>query len=619
MGNVCVHNNRWTKGTVEGGVTTKLRVTTLNRRHFTQHRRSALAGLFFVWLSWGSILTVEAQPLASPFGVWDRGDSFDPREYPFLKGMASNLKWRDIETSPGRFDWKPLDEAVQKALSENLSLYLSIDVGPDAPAWIYQNGVPAVTTHKAPKEDKWDRYPYYLSPAYRSLFSRLIQEFGRHIHAYPRELQNRIAFIQVKTGCTGDEVAYKGVADRPEFELVKSSPGWVQFRIETFAEFTRVFQQTLPYPKVPLLYNALVAEDEDSPSQGGLEWNWVVANNPDGFGIKNGALSRGHHLAGEKAWTEEFLPMLVDPQGLSLFRRSEMDRTWKKPFFQLNLPLNFYWAAVNALNGGQGVWDISQDAIEAAAREGFDVAFEFFNTYAGQLRPETATDAFCALHKGLDASDTVAYPVALYGSATPKNVDRMLRIVADYAPYGAAVDDKKALSLHQVAQREQQTGFNDVGWQIWPDNYSRFLTQLAPDQTSVPLWRIGGPLTQTSSMYSRFGRGFEHATDKDALLFQLHDRFFTGGGPHLVTMSVVWYDKTAGSTWALEYDAGVSGFKTAISVVGTGDAQWHQVTVTVSDAVLAQGGPRGADLALRNTDALDDAFGLVEVHRADPQ
>jgi len=583
-------------------------------RTLAPHLRRATSGLFLVLFSLGSLLAAGAQPLASSFGVWDRGDTFDPREYPFLKGMASNLKWRDLEASPGRFHWKSLDEAVQKASSGNVSLYVSIDVGPDAPAWIYQNGVPAVTTHNAPKEDKWDRYPYYLSPAYRNFFSRLIQEFGRHVHDYPQELQNRIAFIQVKTGCTGDEVPYKGVADKPELELPKNSEAWLRFRLETFAEFTRVFQQTLPFPKLTLLYNAIGTDDE-SPSPGGPEWNWLVANNPDGFGIKNGALVRGHHLAGERVWTEEFLPLLVDPQGLALFRRSEMDQTWKKPFYQLNVPLNFYWGAVNALNGGQSVWDVSQDALKAAAREGLDVAFEFFNKYAGQLRPETATDAFCALHKGLDASDTTAYPEAVYGPATPKNVDRMLRIVADFAGYGATVDDKAALTLNQVRQRELQTGFNDVGWQIWPDNYSRFLTQLAPDETSVPLWRVGGPLTKTSPVYSRFGRGFEHATGKDALLFQLHDRFYSGDAPHVATINVVWFDEIAGSTWALDYDAGASGFKTAVSVVGTGDGLWHRVTVTLTDAVLARGGPQGADFVLRNTDALDDAFSLVEVHR----
>ena len=34
-----------------------------------------------------------------------------------------------------------------------------------------------------------------------------------------------------------------------------------------------------------------------------------------------------------------------------------------------------------------------------------------------------ATGAFCALHKGLDAADTKAYPEAKFGKATRKNLD----------------------------------------------------------------------------------------------------------------------------------------------------------------------------------------------------
>ena len=37
-----------------------------------------------------SLLLVQAAPPPSSFGVWDRGDSFDAKEYPFLKGLSFN-------------------------------------------------------------------------------------------------------------------------------------------------------------------------------------------------------------------------------------------------------------------------------------------------------------------------------------------------------------------------------------------------------------------------------------------------------------------------------------------------------------------------------------------------
>ncbi len=49
----------------------------------------ALVGVSFL----GS---VKAAPPPGAFGVWDRGSSFDPKEYPFLKGLAFNHKWADL-------------------------------------------------------------------------------------------------------------------------------------------------------------------------------------------------------------------------------------------------------------------------------------------------------------------------------------------------------------------------------------------------------------------------------------------------------------------------------------------------------------------------------------------
>jgi len=83
----------------------------------------------------------------------------------------------------------------------------------------------------------------------------------------------------------------------------------------------------------------------------------------------------------------------------------------------------------------------------------------------------------------------------------------------------------------------------------------------------------------------------------------------------VMTITILWYDGTAGSTWKLDYDAGMSAMKTALNITGKGDHLWHHERVIIEDAVLRQGGIKGADLALVNTDAKDDIFSLIEVHR----
>ena len=565
-----------------------------------------------------SLSAINAAPLPSSFGVWDRGETVDPKVYPYVRGTGCDAPWDEIEKQPGVYDWSAMDKAMENIVKNNESIYLSFEAGPKTPNWVYEKGVPKVVTDDKRHADKFPCYPYYPSPEYKTYYHRFLTEVAKHISAYPKDWQERIAFIQVKTGCTGDECPYKGEAVDPKYSLSPKDPAWKTFRLETFALYAKLFGKDSGL-NISLLLNNVVPESEDGKNDYVEEWKWATSTLKDGFGIKNGALSRGHHLSGERASTTTFLPYLIDPKGFTLFRRSEMDQTWQRPWYQLNVPLNFYWGAINALNSGQSVWDVSKSAMQVSKEQGFDYSFYFFNKYAGQIYPATATDAFCALHKGLDAADTVAYPEATFGESSRDNLDRMEKICAAYSKYGAANDDKNALKMGQVQQRGDQAGFNDVGWQIWPDNYSRLLTQIDPDETSIPLWRIGGPITPTSPIYSRFGRGFEHSSGKDALYFKLHDGFSADSKPKVMTVTVVWYDGEEGSTWKLDYDAGEPTMKTAVTVTGKGDKKWHHEVVTLKDAVFRHGGTKGSDLALVNTDAKDDIFSLIEVHRGEAE
>lgn len=577
---------------------------------------------FFIWKSsliglMGAcfLSLLQAVPPTSSFGVWDRGNEFDPKDYPFLKGLAFNQSWADVEKKPGVFDWSKFDQAMESAVQRNQFIYLAIGVGPDAPNWIYSNGVPEVKCSNQ-IYDSWPVYPFYPSAEYKSFYQRLITEFGKHIRSYPKEKQERIAFIQVKTGCTGDECAYKGDVIEKKYDLPTKSSEWREFRLWAFDLFVKNFQGSSDDLQISLMFNnASPGDDDESGSSYQKEWDWVMAKAKGGVGIKIAGSARGHHLSGELSKINTWQHRLIDAKGTPLFARSEMDQTWQRAYYQLNVPLSYYWGALTGLQNGQSIWDISTSAMQACKEQGFDYSFYFFNRYAGQIQPTTATDAFCALHKGLDAGDTKAYPEEKFGTASKSNVDRMLKICDAYSKYGAAVDDKNALSLGQVRQRDTQKGFNDVGWDIWSENYGRFLDQIDADATSIPLWRIGGPITKTSSIYSRFARSFEHASGKDAMYFKLHDGFSQDAQPKVMTITIVWYDAQAGSTWKLDYDAGNPTMKTGLSVTGTGDQQWHHEVVTLNDAVFLHGGAKGADLALVNMDAKDDIFSLIEVHR----
>jgi hypothetical protein len=583
-------------------------------KSFDRSRKIVIIAL----IAFSNMVISQVGPKPSSFGVWDRGEAMNIREYPFLKGTSCDFTWDEVEKTPGIYDWSILDNAVERAFKEKISLYISFAAGPKTPEWVYEKGVPKVITSATKKPGAFDHYPYYLSPEYKKYYHRFLTEVAKHISSFSKEKISAISFIQVKTGCTGDECAYKGEPIDKNYSLPVKSEKWREFRLETFALHDKLFGKQSGL-NISMLLNNLEPESNNGKNNFVQEWDWAIKNLKDGFGIKNGALSRGHHLSGEIDAVNTFLPYLVDPKGVTLFRRSEMDQTWTRPWYQLNVQLNFYWGAINALNAGQSVWDVTSGALKASKEQGFDYSFYFFNKYAGQIHPETATDAFCALHKGLNAADTNTYPEDKFGKASHGNIDRMEKITAEYAKYGAANEDKNALKMGQVKQRGDQVGFNDAGWEIWPDNYSRLLYQIEPDETSIPLWRVGGPITTTSSIYSRFARGFEHATGKDALYFKLHEGFSQDNKPKVMSITVVWYDAIEGSKWKLDYDAGTKSMKTAMTVTGKGDKKWHHEVITIKDAVFKNGGTKGADFVLLNADDKDDIFSLVEVHRGEQE
>jgi len=544
----------------------------------------------------------------SAYGAWDRGPGeFDPNDpdYDYLLGLTSSNHWADIQpVGSSQFSWGEVQSALQLAYDRGQWFYAKINVGPDSPEWIYNNGVPKVTA----TGHKYTEFPYYLDPNYITFYHDLIREFGSFLRSQPQHLQDRIAFVPVQTGSTGDEAPYKGTIDDPQYAI--SDAEWLDFRLVAFEEFRVAFQEG-PGKVIPLMFNNISSINNPD------EWNWVNTNVTGGWGFKGSAYVRGHHLTGARTFTEQWKPYTVNPQGPALFSRAEMDQTWKKPYYQLNLNLGFYWGAISGLNSGLTIWDITSSALDQAAiNPSIQETFRFFNKYAGQIYPADSTNAFIALHEGLDSSDSVKFPEATYGNASKSNQARYEAICNDpvYAARGAQMEDLYAATRGQVYQRSNQTGYNDAGWEIWPGNYSRFITQIAPDNESIGLFRIGGNIDANSPIYSRFARAFENSSGKNAMYFKLEDGFFNWPAG-VVTIKVIYYDDINGSTWDLKYDAGAGNFKTAYTVTCTGSDTWETKTVTVTDAVMLHNGPNGADFALVNSDGQDDIFHMIEIAR----
>lgn len=542
------------------------------------------------------------------YGVWDRSNAYNisvNTDYNYLKGKSADVNWEDVQpNNSNQYDWSEIQTILQTAYNNNQMVNISVGVGPDAPAWIYTNGVPSVLTNDT-EHPNWIQYPYYLDDEYKTYFFNMIESFGNFLRSQPANLFSHIAYVQVKTGCTGDEVAYKGAVSNTSYTI--SDNQWRTFRLEVFEKFRLTFNTGSTSTQIGLLFNNIDPVDEPT------EWQWVTNNVTYGFGTKGGAYGRGHHLSDELDFKTTWTPYLVNPQGLHLFSAAEMDQTWTKPFYQINVPLGFYWGALSGLNTGLSVWLVTQSALqEAQSKPELHDVFKMFNKYSKQLYPSTADAAYSIFHEGLNSKNTVKFPVSVYGAANQSNQARYIAICNAYAARGAQMDHVFAATKGQVWQRDQQTGYNDAGWIIEEGNYERWITQINPDATSIGLFRVRGVINASSSKYDRFARSFENSSGKNTMYFKFHSDVFSLASPDSLTFKITWLDKNQNSTWALKY-YNASGLQTALNITGIGDNQWKNVIVTLRNPIINQSGVLSSDFMLVNTDAIDDIFHGLEV------
>ena len=570
--------------------------------------------LFIVALGIGAN-TIQAQKVAVPincYGVWDRGEGIEDYSDPkadFVLGIEVMSKWAEVQPKgPNDFDFSAFQNTLDKAAKFNKIVKISINVGPESPMWLYENGVPLVhVKSNKPKNAKYENtYPYYLSEKHKQYYFALIKQFSLFLRNQPKNKFDCIAFVQVKTGSTGDEEPYKGEPVDNKFAIGKLE--WEKFRIESFEQFKKCFND-VPGRQIVLIFNNV-----DTVKQP-IAFNWVM-NTIDpkiGFGIKGGSYNRGHHLTGEQSFKEKWVPYLVNPKGMKLFSAAEMDQSWQHPIFTVNTELGFYWSALSGLNTGLSSYNCSKGAIRYAMghKEIRDI-FKMYNKYAQQVYPASATVAYSVFHEGLNAANTIKFPEKTFGIAKEKNLERYINICKAYASKGASLDDLSAITIGQVNQREEQTGYNDVGWEIAEGNYERFLTQINADETSVGLYRVRGTIDKNASKYDRFSRSFENVSGKNTMYFKFDDELFVNGKPKNLKFTITWLDKNAGSTWALRYSNGKQ-IKTAIEVKGKGDSKWKSVTVDVADMQLNHTGELKSDFLLVNTDNVDDIFNGIEV------
>jgi hypothetical protein len=532
-------------------------------------------------------------------GIWQYMSTPLSRQmHPELQGrLTTFFRWADLEPSPDVWNWSDFDRVISAAAADSLPIVFLIYTKQDAPDWLFTNGVPKVI-EKDDAGNVTGYAPYYIDTAYRRYFKRMISTVCQHVKTLPANVRKQIIAVQACFGSTGDYISYKGNV-APQYSLSDD-----QF-FSLFKEFTQYYydQYKLNNPSIRLLSNPSFKGDD--------EYLWVLQNCP-GSWFKNGTIGKGYQLNGEKTKSAWLYSIMNSPQSAGFARTrceitgSNLNAGWWKECPYKNMFALMCYGVYWGLDWSNQGPDQLNDPL-------FDSAFNFFNKYAGRKDPSTATNAMCALKDVIDASDTKRFPESTYGAAT-RTTTRMLSVLAPFTAYGAKQADPAAAVLdeHSILSAG---GINDVGWDLFPGNYEKFLHQINANVTSAGYWNVQS--SDPNTMYGRFARGFDLANGKNGLYFTVDSEFLNNAplnGQYPVIIEITYLDKGKGQ-FRLLYDAIGKANKAAKTVSCTNSGSWKKISVLLNDAYFGKRASKGSDFFIKNTGTENVIFSVVELTR----
>jgi len=203
---------------------------------------------------------------------------------------------------------------------------------------------------------------------------------------------------------------------------------------------------------------------------------------------------------------------------------------------------------------------------------------------SGKLSKERSFALLCKERHDLGRTDgeqlSVGYPIRAIRN------DNYLYL-KNYKPNRRPVGDPE----YDGMKNRQSKDYNDVGWDITEDNYSRCIDQIDAEATSDG-WRHVGP---QESIYGRFARSFKLKDRKGGIWFDVNDEF--AKDCKKVEIRLVWLDKGFGK-WTVSCNTEKKSDKTLFAVNNTNTGKWMEKTVLIDDAGFANKGERKSDIAI---------------------
>jgi hypothetical protein len=554
--------------------------------------------------------TVE-RPIWAGFYTNKTSELINTKAFPFIKGMADRIKWSDLEPQKGVYDWSKMDEKIHNAVKGKYYYYFVLWTGPHSPEWIYDHGVPKVACKGGNRSAK-DVFPFYLDKNYINFFYKFIGKLAEHIASLPKENREAFSFIQPAFGSTGDKQLYKGTPINPEFKIS------AQQYLEFCSGATKRFYEAFDMPELKHIKFLFNVDDEGDANEfvkskneqklgEQLYANWLRKNYQIDLRKQQFTIAIGYQANDEIKQDNQLRPTFYGLNGKKPeFVRGEFSKFGEGEIFKENKIWNYYWTAISTVDRGLDLWEVDYNTVKTGL---YNEGFEFSSKYSYYKKPQSSPYAFIAFRDVLDAADTARFNVSTYGEAKQINKERVLKIESEFKKYGAKVGDlNAATTLKGQNYLFEAKSMNDVGFGLIARNYSRFITQIDANQTSVGLWRVG----PTNQPYGRYARSFENESSKNRMYFDLDNLFLSKKERESVSIKIIYLDEGNGK-FSFRYDGESNSDKIGMIIAKTNSGKWVEKTITIKDGAFANKGLKNSDFSLVNEDIEDDIFHMIEI------
>lgn len=545
---------------------------------------------------------------------------------PYVVFWRFRWDWADINPSFGVYNYTDEEADVDIVVADGKFFSFQISVSPVtiAPAWIFlpPYNVPKVTGAGG------QIYPYYLNATFISLKQAMLDNLRTRIkNTWSVGRKAKLVMWQSTEGKTGDEgTGIESVTQVTINGVVQPNPSAYSITKDQWTNHKRTsiwtqFQAAL----IADISTCLLAIN---PSNDATDWEWALANLQNVV-LKGGQVSHNYQNLGEYFYALRGNALTsVVPNNMFF---GEFENVDDLPDFQAAPKQNMFALLCSFMAHGGTSLNISvgtfQNVIDIDDPDDWWM-FEFANEVMGMRNAEDENKAWIAFRDVVDLTDA-RFPENIYGQLVPvsqwNQYNNKYQTIFNSSDTQSVKNDKYVsllLQYYNDARRvsiiptvpnlnlEVLDGSNDhdmynqdcIIYGFTNGNYSKFMTQYNPNNTSIGHARIGNPATETHGRFCR-------APNNEISVIM--DSSLMSDASHTVTVDIYYYNES-GRTWSFNYYNASFLVKTAYEIVtNTGTNTWLKKSYTIPNMLTGGYLSNGTDWTLKTESGSGTKFGMV--------